>query len=78
MHRILTVGSDHCTFPFKDKIRLFETQGSTFDMIPHGAPGFEARLPVLFSEGVGRGRLSPTKFVELTATNPASTSSNKF
>lgn len=66
-----TVGSDHCAFPFKDKIRLFETRGAIFPMIPHGAPGIETRLPLLFSEGVGKGRISLTKFVEVIATNPA-------
>jgi dihydropyrimidinase len=66
-----TVGSDHCAFPNKDKIRLFETRGSTFQMIPHGAPGIETRVPLIFSEGVSKGRISVTKFVELVATNPA-------
>lgn len=68
---ISTVGSDHCAFPYKDKVRLFETRGSVFPMIPHGAPGIETRLPLLFSEGVNGGRLSLTKFVEVIATNPA-------
>lgn len=66
-----TIGSDHCAFPFKDKIRLFETRGSIFPMIPHGAPGIETRLPLLYSEGVNRSRISPTKFVEIVSTNPA-------
>lgn len=66
-----TLGSDHCAFPFKDKIRLYETRGSTFNMIPHGAPGIETRVPLLFSEGVSKGRISINRFVELVATNPA-------
>jgi dihydropyrimidinase len=68
---LTTVGSDHCAFPYKDKIRLFETRGSVFQMIPHGAPGIETRLPLIFSEGVSKGRISLTKFVEVVATNPA-------
>jgi dihydropyrimidinase len=68
---LVTVGSDHCAFPFKDKIRLFETRGSVFPKIPHGAPGIETRLPLLFSEGVGKGRISLSKFVEISSTNPA-------
>ena len=68
---IVTSGSDHCAFPFKDKIRLFETRGSVFPKIPHGAPGIETRLPLLFSEGVGKGRISLSKFVEISSTNPA-------
>jgi dihydropyrimidinase len=68
---LATVGSDHCAFPYKDKIRLFETRGSVFPMIPHGAPGIETRLPLIFSEGVSKGRISLTKFVEVVSTNPA-------
>jgi dihydropyrimidinase len=66
-----TVGCDHCAFPYKDKIRLFETRDKRIDMIPHGAPGIETRIPILFSEGVTNGRISVTKFVEVSATNPA-------
>lgn len=68
---LCTVGSDHCAFPYKDKIRLYETRGKTFQMIPHGAPGIETRLPLVFSEGVSKGRISLQKFVEITSTNPA-------
>jgi dihydropyrimidinase len=68
---LVTVGSDHCAFPYKDKIRLFETRGSVFPKIPHGAPGIETRVPLLFSEGVNKGRISLTKFVEVVSTNPA-------
>lgn len=42
-----------------------------FNRIPYGLPGLETRLPLLFSEGVNRGRLSLERFVELTATGPA-------
>jgi dihydropyrimidinase len=66
-----TVGCDHCAFPYKDKIRLFETRDKRIDMIPHGAPGIETRIPILFSEGVTKEKISITKFVEVTATNPA-------
>ena len=68
---LVTVGSDHCAFPYKDKIRLFETRGSVFQKIPHGAPGIETRVPLIFSEGVSKGRLSLTRFVDVVATNPA-------
>ena len=37
----------------------------------NGMPGLEARLPLLFSEGVGGGRISLTQFVALSATNHA-------
>ena len=47
-----TVGSDHCAFPFKDKIRLYEQFGKSFDKIPHGAPGIETRMPIKKVTGV--------------------------
>jgi dihydropyrimidinase len=34
-------------------------------------PGLETRLPVVFSEGVVRGRIDLPTFVAVTATNPA-------
>jgi dihydropyrimidinase len=42
-----------------------------FQHIPNGLPGVETRLPLLFSGGVVTGRITPQRFVELTATNPA-------
>jgi dihydropyrimidinase len=37
----------------------------------NGVPGLEVRLPLLFSEGVGKGRITLNEFVALTATNHA-------
>ncbi|RWI87929.1 dihydropyrimidinase [Mesorhizobium sp.] len=42
-----------------------------FDRIVNGVPGLETRLPILFSEGVQKGRIDIQQFVALTATNPA-------
>jgi dihydropyrimidinase len=42
-----------------------------FRHIPNGIPGLETRLPLLYSEGVLGGRITLSKFVELTSTNPA-------
>lgn len=42
-----------------------------FPDIPNGVPGIGARMPLVFSEGVGKGRISLDHFVRLTATNPA-------
>ncbi|WP_163317612.1 amidohydrolase family protein, partial [Enterobacter hormaechei] len=44
---------------------------TSFRWVPNGIPGVETRLPILFSEGVSKGRISLQKFVELTATNHA-------
>lgn len=66
--------SDHAPFMFHS------TDGKRpggkevpFSHIPNGIPGLETRMPLLWSEGVMKGRLSPQKFVELTATGPAKT-----
>ena len=42
-----------------------------FKQIANGIPGIELRLPLLFSEGVGKGRIDLERFVELGCTNPA-------
>ncbi|MDR1306156.1 MAG: dihydropyrimidinase, partial [Treponema sp.] len=63
-----TVATDHCPF-------MFETQKirgkDDFTACPSGAPGIEERLPLLFSEGVGKGRISLRRFTELCSANPA-------
>ncbi len=42
-----------------------------FTKVPNGVPGIAARLPLLFSEGVSKGRIDLPTFVAITATNPA-------
>jgi dihydropyrimidinase len=42
-----------------------------FRDIPNGVPGLGSRLPILFSEGVSKGRIDACTFVRLTASNPA-------
>lgn len=42
-----------------------------FKKVPNGVPGLEVRLPLLFSEGVNKGRINLGKFVALSATNAA-------
>ena len=66
------VSSDHCPFRYDDPQGKLNPRGRTsFRWIPNGMPGIETRLPVLFSEGVSKGRISLNKFVALTATNHA-------
>ena len=62
------VSSDHCAFPYQDKLKMGRENFST---IPHGAPGIEARLPVVFSEGVKKGRITASRFVDAVSTRPA-------
>jgi dihydropyrimidinase len=66
------VSSDHSGWCF-DGPRGKRLNGSdaSFRDIPNGVPGLAARLPVLFSEGVGKGHIDLNQFVRLTATNPA-------
>ncbi len=64
--------SDHAPARFDDpKGKKLRGTGASFRWIPNGLPGIETRLPLLFSEGVGKGRIDLTTFVALTATNPA-------
>ncbi len=66
---IQVVATDHCPFSYeKEKVPMGK---DNFTKCPNGAPGVEARMPVLFSEGVMKGRISINKFVEVTSTNPA-------
>ena len=64
--------SDHCPFYFKGKKGkdLMGTNAS-FSKIPNGCPGLETRLPLLFSEGVLKNKISVNKFVEITSSKPA-------
>ena len=41
--------------------------------MPNGIPGVAARLPILFSEGVSKGRIDLNRFVALASTNHAKT-----
>ena len=64
--------SDHCPFRYDDpQGKLNEKGRQSFRWVPNGIPGVETRLPILFSEGVGKGRISVNDFVALTSTNHA-------
>jgi dihydropyrimidinase len=77
-----TIGTDHCPF-FYDGTKPIIYEGKPiaipgkelgaddFTKIPNGLPGVEDRLPVLWTTGVGSGKLTPSQFVALTSTNPA-------
>ena len=67
-----TFSSDHCPFRYDSPSGKLHPNGKTsFRWVPNGIPGVETRLPILFSEGVSKGRISLNRFVELTATNHA-------
>ncbi|MDO9708987.1 dihydropyrimidinase [Paracraurococcus lichenis] len=66
------VTSDHCGFSMAgEQGKAASGRDAPFRDIPNGIPGLAARLPILFSEGVSKGRISLDHFVRLTATNPA-------
>jgi dihydropyrimidinase len=62
------VATDHCPFRMKDQKALGRDD---FTRIPGGAPGIETRMSLLYDGGVRTGRLSLSRWVEITATNPA-------
>ncbi|MGH6719383.1 MAG: amidohydrolase family protein, partial [Alphaproteobacteria bacterium] len=61
--------SDHSPWHYADKTKCGPR--TPFHKIPNGVPGVETRMPLLYSEGVGKGRITLEQFVALGATNPA-------
>ena len=64
---IQTVATDHCPFMWEQK-KMGEKD---FTKIPNGQPGIEHRMELLYSEGVGKNKISLNKFVEISSTNSA-------
>lgn len=77
-----TIGTDHCPF-FFDGTQPIEYESAQvaipgkelgaddFTKIPNGLPMVGDRLPILWTYGVGTGKLTPQQFVSLVSTNPA-------
>src|ERR1043166_620317 len=63
--------SDHAPYRFDESGKLPFGDKTTFKNMANGMPGLEVRLPLLFSEGVGKGRTSLNQFVALASTNAA-------
>lgn len=61
------LGTDHCAFTREQK----EIGRDDFTQIPYGMPSIEVNLPLVFSEGVSKGRMDLNRFVCVTSTNPA-------
>ncbi|MDP7079748.1 MAG: dihydropyrimidinase [Candidatus Undinarchaeales archaeon] len=66
-NEIHTLATDHCAFNREQK-SMWE---GNFTKIPFGMPGIETLVPISYSEGVGKGRLSLSQFVNLISTRPA-------
>lgn len=64
--------SDHCPYYYEGSGGKLNPKARTsFRWVPNGIPGVETRLPILFSEGVVKGRITLEQFVALTSTNHA-------
>ena len=61
--------SDHAPYRFDETGKLHAGPKPDFPQIANGLPGIEMRLPLLFSEGVVKGRITLNHFVALAATN---------
>ncbi len=64
---VQVVATDHCPFKWDQKLLGKED----FSKIPNGHPAIENRMELLYSEGVGKGRITLNKYVEVACTNAA-------
>jgi len=62
-----TTATDHCCFCADQKA----AGKDNFTLIPNGTAGVEDRMAMLWTHGVGTGRLTPQEFVAVTSTNTA-------
>jgi dihydropyrimidinase len=66
------ISSDHSGWGYETPVgKRVNGTDAPFRDIPNGVPGLAARLPIMFNEGVSKGRMDPCAFVRLIATNPA-------
>ena len=69
------ISTDHCPFCFQEQtlgMKFSKELGrEDFSKVPNGAPGVEARLPLVFDGGVRGNGMSLNRFAELTSTAPA-------
>ncbi|OOY28751.1 MAG: dihydropyrimidinase [Rhodobacteraceae bacterium] len=61
------VATDHCAFTTDQK----RYGVGDFTKIPNGTGGLEDRMPMLWTEGVNKGRITMNEFVAVTSTNIA-------
>ena len=81
-NQLQVIGTDHCPFFFDGTTPILyegkpvaipgkELGADDFTKIPNGLPCVGDRLPILWSYGVRKGRLTENQFVAYTSTNPA-------
>lgn len=63
--------SDHAPYSFDEHGKLARGKNPDFKNIANGLPGLELRMPLLFSEGVMKGRIDLHRFVDLCCTGGA-------
>jgi dihydropyrimidinase len=63
--------SDHAPYRYDASGKLPKGEKTTFKEMANGVPGLELRLPLLYTYGVGAGRISLQEFVQLTSTRHA-------
>ncbi len=63
--------SDHAPYSFDEQGKLARGKNPNFKNIANGLPGLELRMPLLFSEGVMKGRIDLHRFVELCCSGGA-------
>jgi dihydropyrimidinase len=79
---IQVMATDHCPFFFDGTTPIMyegqpvaipgkELGRGDFTKIPNGLPGLGDRMPIMWTEGVTRGRMTPNQFVAMHSTNPA-------
>jgi len=79
---IQVISTDHCPFffngdtPIEYEGNLISIKGKelgrdVFTKIPNGLPGLGDRLPILWTFGVGKQRITMNQLVALACTNPA-------
>jgi dihydropyrimidinase len=65
------LSSDHAPYRFDAQGKKLHGLQAPFRKVANGIPGLETRAPLLFSEGVSKGRIGLEKFVALNSTNAA-------
>jgi len=79
---IQVMATDHCPFFYDGTTPIMyegepvaipgkELGRDDFTKIPNGLPGLGDRMPIIWTEGVGTGRMTPNQFVAMHCTNPA-------
>ncbi len=64
---VSTLGSDECAFTHEQKLMGKDS----FADVPNGLCGMEFRLPIMYTEGVLKGRITLSRMVEVLSTNAA-------